>query len=119
MNKLRFRQLLESTLGNVKPLIVEEEELGTTILSPTPTPILRTPVPTPTPILKTPIPTPDAYVHNECYNLLQKMVIRNLDNILDMAKEELESRGGKFPKGNPPTEDDWNVAMRRLLQNMK
>jgi hypothetical protein len=108
MNKLRFRQLLESTLGNVKPLIVEEEELGTTILSPTPTPIL-----------KTPIPTPDAYVHNECYNLLQRMVIRNLDNILDMAKEELESRGGKFPKGNPPTENDWNVAMRRLLQNMK
>jgi hypothetical protein len=47
------------------------------------------------------------------------MVIRNLDNILDMAKEELESRGGKFPKGNPPTENDWNVAMRRLLQNMK
>ena len=91
MNKLRFRQLLESTLGNVKPLIVEEEELGTTILSPTPTPILRTPVPTPTPILKTPIPTPDAYVHNECYNLLQRMVIRNLDNILTYKYDILKT----------------------------
>ena len=66
-------------------------------------------------IVKRVINEQDEYVVNQCYNLIQLTITKNLDEIVDMAKKELELKGGSFPQGEPPTEDDWNAAMKKFL----
>ena len=66
-------------------------------------------------IVKRVINEQDEYVVDQCYFLILKTITENLDEIVDMAKEELESKGGSFPQGEPPTDDDWNLAMKKYL----
>ena len=66
-------------------------------------------------IVKRVINEQDEYVVDQCYNLILQAITKNLDEIVDMAKEELESKGGSFPQGEPPTDDDWNLAMKKYL----
>ena len=64
-------------------------------------------------------PSPD-YVVEQCYNLIKQSIIEDLDNIVDTSKEILRLKGGKFPQGSPPTEDDWNEAQKKILSyNLK
>ena len=61
-------------------------------------------------------PNPD-YVVDQCYYLIKQTMIDNLDNTVDTSKQILKLKGGKFPKGEPPTDDDWNEAIERILLN--
>lgn len=55
------------------------------------------------------------YIQNELYSLGIKNLYNYIDKSIEDSKKELSQMGGKFPQGNPPTEEDWKQLKIRLL----
>ena len=55
------------------------------------------------------------YVQDQLYYLGLKNLYNYIDKAVEDSKMELSKMGGKFPQGNPPTEEDWKQLKIRLL----